>query len=72
MVPNMIRMKFSDICQEAKTIVVLVVCASQGSDLRWLPHIDIGEPQFQEPYGCIWKHSEEYYYLIVFIIYLSF
>jgi hypothetical protein len=28
----------SDICQIAKTIVVLVVCVLQQSELRWLPH----------------------------------
>jgi hypothetical protein len=56
-------MTVSDICQNAKIIVVLVVCFSWQPELRWLPHIDIGEPPFQEPhaYGCIQKYMEEVY-----------
>jgi hypothetical protein len=46
--PNSIRMTLSDICQKAKTIVVLVVCFSQPN-LRRLPHIEVGKPPFQEP-----------------------
>jgi hypothetical protein len=38
LVPNIIRMTLSCICQKAKTVVVLVVCCSQRPELRWLPH----------------------------------
>jgi hypothetical protein len=46
LVPNMIRMVLSHICQKAKTNVVLVVCCSQQPELRWLPRMDIGNPPF--------------------------
>jgi tRNA nucleotidyltransferase/poly(A) polymerase len=36
MVPNIIRMALSYICQKAKTMVVLVVCFSKRPELRWL------------------------------------
>jgi hypothetical protein len=53
-------MTSSDVCQKAETSVVLVVCFSQPPELRWLPNIDTGEPQFQEPYGSIQKYMEGY------------
>jgi hypothetical protein len=56
--PNIIKMTLSDNCQKAKTIVVLVVCFSRPN-LRRLPHIEVGEPLFQEPYGSIQKYMDE-------------
>jgi hypothetical protein len=53
-------MAFSYICQKAKTIVVLVVCCSQQPELRWLPHMDIGNPTFRAPFGARQVHTEEY------------
>jgi hypothetical protein len=55
--PNGIRGTLSDICHTVKTMVVLVVCFSRRSHLGWLPHIDIGEPPFQGPYGFIQKYG---------------
>jgi hypothetical protein len=62
LVPNIIRMVLSYICQKAKTIVVLVVCCSQRPELRWLPHMDIGNPPFGAPFGACQVHTEEYEY----------
>jgi hypothetical protein len=52
-------MTLSYICQKAKTIVVLVVCCSQRPELRWLPHIDIGNPPFRAPFGARQVHTED-------------
>jgi hypothetical protein len=60
MVPNMIRMASSYICQKAKTVVVLVVSFSWRSELRWHPHMDIGRPPFGNPFGARQVHPEEY------------
>jgi hypothetical protein len=59
MVPNMIRMILSDICQKSKTIMVLVVCFSQPPELKWLPHTYKSEPLLKEPYGSMQKYMEE-------------
>jgi hypothetical protein len=64
-------MALSYICQKAKTIVVLVVCCSQLPELRWLPHMNIGNPPFPTPFGArriVLVHMEEYYYIIYYII----
>jgi hypothetical protein len=61
MVPNIIGLVLSYICQKAKTIVVLVVCCSQRPKLRWLPHMDIGNPLFRAPFGAHQVHTEEYH-----------
>jgi hypothetical protein len=53
-------MVLSYICQKAKTIVVLVVCCSQRLELRWLPHMDIGNPTFRAPFGARQVHKVEY------------
>jgi hypothetical protein len=50
-------MTSSDISQEGKTIVVLLVCFP--AILTWFPHIDIGEPPFQEPDGSIQKYMQD-------------
>jgi hypothetical protein len=60
LVLNMIRMASSYICQKAKTIVVLVVCCSQRPKLRWLPHMDIGNPPFRTPFGVRQVNTEEH------------
>jgi hypothetical protein len=60
LVPNIIRMALSYICQKAKTIVVLVVCGSQRPELRWLTHMDIGNPPFRTPFGAPQVHMEDY------------
>jgi hypothetical protein len=60
LVPNIIRMASSYICQIAKTILVLVVCCSQRPELRWLPHMEIGKPTFRAPFGARQVHTEEY------------
>jgi hypothetical protein len=52
-------MAFSYICQKAKTIVVLVVCCSPQPKLRWLPHMDIGNPTFRAPFGARQVHTED-------------
>jgi hypothetical protein len=44
-------MALSCIFQKGKTIVVLVVCFSQGSELRRLPHMDMVHPTFRTTYG---------------------
>jgi hypothetical protein len=49
----------SDIFQKAKTIMDLVISFSWRPELRFLPHIDIGEPPFHEPYGSIQKYMED-------------
>jgi hypothetical protein len=59
LVPNIIGMALSYICQKAKTIVVLVVCFSQRPELRWLPHMDIGRPPQTGPYGPVTEHTED-------------
>jgi hypothetical protein len=56
-------MTLTDICQIAKTFVVLVVCFSRRPELRWLPGIDIREPPFQEAWGIWEKIMDEYYYI---------
>jgi hypothetical protein len=60
MVPNIIRMALSYNCQRAKTVVVLVVCFSRRSELRWHPHMDIGRPPFRTAFGARQVHTEEY------------
>jgi hypothetical protein len=60
LVPNIIRMAFSDICQKAKTLVTLVVCFSQQRELRWLTHIDIDQTLFQELFGSRETSMEEH------------
>jgi hypothetical protein len=76
-VPNIIGMALSYICQKAKTIVVLVVCCSQRPELRWLPHLDRGNPPVRAPFGARQVHTEEYkvaynnkplYYVYVIIL----
>jgi hypothetical protein len=49
LVPNIVRVILSNTCQKAKTISIFVACFSRPSELRWLAHIDVGEPPFQEP-----------------------
>jgi hypothetical protein len=65
MVPAIIGTALSCSCQKAKTIVVLVVCCSQRPELRWLPHMDVGNPPFRAPFGARQVHTEEY--TLVFI-----
>jgi hypothetical protein len=60
LVPNIIRMAVSYICKKAKTIVILVECFSQRPELRWLNHIDKGNPPIRTPYGAPLVHTEEY------------
>jgi hypothetical protein len=60
--PKIIRMASSYTCQKAKIIVVLVVCIEQGPELRWLHHMDIGNPPFRTPYKAPLVHTEEYIY----------
>jgi hypothetical protein len=55
----MIRMISSDICQKAKTIVVLVVCVSRRLEPRWHPRMDIGKPSFEKPNGYCQKYYIE-------------
>jgi hypothetical protein len=52
MVPNIIGMVVSYICQKAKTIMVLVVRSSQRPELRCPPHMEIGNPPFRAPFGA--------------------
>jgi hypothetical protein len=52
LVPNMIRMTLSDVCQKAKTIVILVVCLPWPLEHKSHPHMGIGRPPFEEPYGA--------------------
>jgi hypothetical protein len=59
LVPTITGMALSYICQKAKTIVVLVVCCSQRPELRWLPHMDVGNPPFRTPFGACQVHTEE-------------
>jgi hypothetical protein len=72
LVPNIIRMALSYICQRAKTAVVLVVCCSQRPELRWLLHMNIGNPSFRAPFGARQVHTvteELAYYRPYYIIY---
>jgi hypothetical protein len=66
--PNIIRMALSYICQKAKTIVVLVVCCAQRPKLRWLPHMDMGNPPFRAPFGARQVHTEGYSYYCYYIL----
>jgi hypothetical protein len=73
LVPNIIRMTLSCICQKAKTVVVLVVCCSQRPEPRWLPH-GYRQPSVSVPFGACQVHTEEYYilpYYLIIIIYLK-
>jgi hypothetical protein len=49
----------SYICQKAKTTVVLVVCCAQRPEIRWLPHMQIGNPTFRAPFGGRQVHTED-------------
>jgi hypothetical protein len=59
LVPNIIIMTLSDVCQTASRVVILVVC------LPWLlehkPHLhrDIGRPPFQEQFSSSGVHTED-------------
>jgi hypothetical protein len=59
LVPTIIRMVLSYICQKTKTIVVLVVSFSQRPELRWLPYMDIGSPPQTGPYGPVQVQTAE-------------
>jgi hypothetical protein len=59
-------MALSYICQKAKTIVVLVVCCPQRPELRWLPHMDIGNPPFRTSFGAGQVHKEDFFLILFF------
>jgi hypothetical protein len=60
LVPNISRMPLSYIWQKAQTIVVLEICFSPGPELRWLPHMDLGNPPFRTPCGAPQVHTKDY------------
>jgi hypothetical protein len=72
LIPNIIRMTSSDICQKFKTIVLLAVCVFWRSELRWLPHEDIGKPPLREPSGSRQKYVMEHNNPIVIIIIICY
>jgi hypothetical protein len=72
LVPNIVRMALSYICQRAKTTVVLVVCCSQQPEIRWLPHMDIGNPPFRAPFGARQVHKEDLNLMHVIRLFRSF
>jgi hypothetical protein len=56
----MLRLTLSDVCQKARTVVVLVVCLSRRRELGWLHHIDIDDRLVQEAFGARKMNMEEY------------
>jgi hypothetical protein len=48
--------------------VILVVCFSQPPELRWLPHMDIGNPLFWTAHGAPLVHTEEKHILYTTIL----
>jgi hypothetical protein len=64
----MLRMTLSDICQKARTVMVLVVYLSRRRELGWLHHIDIDDRLFQETFGAQKMNMEEY---VIFYKYTS-
>jgi hypothetical protein len=55
-------MTLTDICEKANTIVILVVCLPWPLAHKLLPHMGIGRPPSEEPYGCLGVHTEDYMY----------
>jgi hypothetical protein len=53
-------MTLSDVCQEAKTIVILVVCLPWPLEHKSHPHMGTGRPPFEKPYGSSGVHTKEY------------
>jgi hypothetical protein len=70
LVPNIVRMALSDVCQKAKTIVMLVVCLPWPLEHKSHPHMGIGRPPVEEPYGSSGVHTEDDYvvYIIICIV----
>jgi hypothetical protein len=50
-------MTLSDICQKAKTVVVLVVCFSRRCELRWHPHMDGVHSGLEDPQPQVYPLS---------------
>jgi hypothetical protein len=63
-------MALSEVCQKAKTIVILVVCLPWPSEHKSHPHMGIGRPPFEEPYGSAGVHTEDYYFDCIILLLL--
>jgi hypothetical protein len=56
------------IVQKAKTVVILVVCLPWPLEHKSHPHMGIGRPPFEEPYGSSGVHTEDDYDILLIII----
>jgi hypothetical protein len=64
LVPNIIRMALPYICKKTKTIWIRwYACHScaQQPELRWLPHMDTGNPPFRTPCRAPLVLTEDYF-----------
>jgi hypothetical protein len=61
LVPTITTITLSDVCQKAKTIVILVVCLPWPLEHIAHPHMamGLGRPPFEKPYGCSGVHTVE-------------
>jgi hypothetical protein len=60
-------MTLSDVCQKANSLVILVVCLPWPLEPKSHPHMGIGRPLLEEPYGSPGVHTEEYLILVLAI-----
>jgi hypothetical protein len=58
LVLNIIRRTLPDVCQKAKTIVILVVCLQWPLEHKQHTHMGIGRPPFEEPCGSSGVHTK--------------